>query len=299
MSENNEWIELKSDKGKRFYYNKLTKEKTWHKPYEKQEDAEPIIYGLGRILNFTDENKSKELFFKLLAQFKLKETYTWNQCLDLLNSNLIFNSLTNIDRKRLFNEFVGQKKFETEDGMLLKKESYENKIKTEKVDFKLSEKPDKKLKNQMMGLITIDSSYSSICRQLKIENPDKMNIFKNFIDAYRFKYSLEDDFISLLNNLYRNGLIFYKMDFYEFLHSIQNNEIAKYLLFKTENPEELFKNFMEGINSYLEPYLPIIQKHPENANLEDFEINAIKNYFRKEKDEELEEGEVRIDSLDL
>lgn len=268
----NIWIEMTTSKGKRFYYNKLTKEKKWDNPITSTNPNQLYIYGLGRSLNFTDKQKSINLYKEFLKQCKFTKNNKWKECLELLTGNIIFDSLKNIDRKSIFLEFIGK--------------STENKFKNVNKNIKnedlmiFNSEVDLELENCLERNINIDSDIQKILSLKEVKKYDKYLILKTFMKIYRDKFRVNWNLESYLKNMYQKNILKTDMKFKDFLSIIKNDEIGKYLLFSTENCYDSYENFIKSIineNS--------VKKIRDSKDIKKSEINS---------SDELEEGEIRF-----
>lgn len=109
----------------------------------------------------------------------------------------------------------------------------------------------------------------------------------NLMKTYRIKLK------NLINKMYVNGSVYYKMEYEPFLKLVKNDLVVRVLMLGGSAVKEEFDDFIrmnwERLGMYENNFTPETKKRLNNIDR-----RAMETYFNNKDDDELEEGEIKL-----
>ncbi|TBU00239.1 hypothetical protein CWI37_1069p0020 [Hamiltosporidium tvaerminnensis] len=312
---------INSEKNKNYFFNEHKTENNNFKITNSTFDTYiPPLKSPGLPYKIKNMNLFENLFKKILYQNDLQ--CEWNECIKILKNNNIFNSIDcNIQKKRIYDLYLEERtkyfeKFNLEKNTNLSKNNIispfdpdDLKEICEIIKSKYEINPElsyNDIKNdfdlQKYEKFKILESFKLIYKNMYIDIKNNCKNNKESInssDANLLSYdnnltqSLYHEYKEMLNDMYKSGMIFYKMKFKEFIVLIKEKSIFIRMLKYSGFPVKvLFFEFIQTINNRLKEYENKLGCN-EPVNLNSIDLKAIQTYFiRRNNELEKEEGEL-------
>lgn len=165
-----------------------------------------------------------------------------------------------------------------------------------------------RIKNYLLAKIDVYKSYTDIKDDDFLNQFNRITVLLIYREIFMACFALNDitnedennklvriyivKLKNLINMMYMNGQIYYKMKFTEFLSLVKDDEIIKVLSVRKDATKNEFDYFISANHARLDKYANNFTSETRKK-LNKIDLQAILSYYKKNAGDEVEEGEIK------